>query len=124
MGRLATQLAHQTTKLDKLQQLCFNIMKQINWNEEFSYEIINTFLQLANIIANDLPDSRFERVKRICLCEKAKSILPLDIFRKICNLVEDYLERIKQIIVLSHFKINITIPNQTNVCPNQLWSAT
>ena len=79
MGALATKLAEQTAKLSRLKNLCFNIIKQMNWEEDFNFEKINSFLQLSDLIINEFPDPIFVRIKRICLFEKARHLLPREI---------------------------------------------
>ena len=45
-------------------------------------------------------------IKRICLFEKAKTLLPKEIFMIIKNRVEDHRDKIRQILERSYDKLN------------------
>ena len=106
MKNLANKLAEQTAKNSKLETLCFNIIKQMNWNEDFHFEKINNFLQLTDLISNEFSDPVFERIKRICLFEKAKTYLAKDNFDIIRKMVENHPQHIKSLLLRSKNKIN------------------
>lgn len=123
MSSLALNLAEQTAKLKNYQTICFEIMKQMNWEEDFNFEKINNFLKLSDLISNEFSDPLFERIKRICLFEKAKALLPRDNFFQIRDSVEDHRRKIKNLLLRSANKINYSdgIPKITLFLNHEEW---
>jgi hypothetical protein len=75
ISNLAAQLDAEKVKNYKYKHASLQVLKQINWNEDFSLEKITSFSQLSELL-EDTTDSTFEQIKRICLFEKTKSHLP------------------------------------------------
>lgn len=95
----------------------------MNWNEDFNFEKINNFLQLSDLISDEFFDPVFEQIKRICLFEKAKTLLPKEIFLLIKNQVEDHRDKIRQILEQSYDKLNFKygIPKITIMANHYMW---
>lgn len=61
MSQLVEKITEETTTLSNPKQLCFKIIKHINWGKDFTFEKIISFLQLSNIFKNKFPNPIFEK---------------------------------------------------------------
>ena len=84
---------------------------------------INKYLQLSDLISDEFSDLVFELIKRICLFEKARTLLPKEIFMLIKIRVEDHHDKIRLILERSYDKLNFKdgIPKITIMANHNMW---
>ena len=101
LSTLAYKIAEQTATLDKFKSLSLKILKGLNYeNEDFSLEKIDTFLEFSELLEHDFPKKKFNTIRRICLFEKEKILLPRPLFQiEIIPKIEDHEQKIKSLLL-------------------------
>lgn len=75
MTKLGEKIAQEISTLSNLKELCFQIIKHMNQNNDFTFNKISIFFQLHDILKSEFFDSIFENVKRIYIFEKLGKLL-------------------------------------------------
>ncbi|KAL6183869.1 hypothetical protein ACLB2K_045279 [Fragaria x ananassa] len=124
ISNLAAQLDDEKVKTYKFKHISLQVLKQINWSEDFTLEKITSFLQLSELL-EDISDPTFEQIKRICLFEKSKNHLPYHLFTDIYVKIHNHGQVIQDMFLEHSESMNVKddgIPKLSFIINHDEWN--